>query len=111
MKKRVLALIMVMAMAGSLTATVYAADDSSSESSDDVIKVRVAGLPEYKPYTYVDENENLTGYDIEVLKAIDEIAPEIECEFSYTQWDSILSYMQDLRSFPIKMILWTAWMI
>lgn len=90
MKKRVLALIMVMAMAGSLTATVYAADDSSSESSDDVIKVRVAGLPEYKPYTYVDENENLTGYDIEVLKAIDEIAPEIECEFSYTQWDSML---------------------
>lgn len=90
MKKRVLALIMVMAMAGSLTATVYAADDSSSESSDDVIKVRVAGLPEYKPYTYVDENENLTGYDIEVLKAIDESAPEIECEFSYTQWDSML---------------------
>lgn len=90
MKKRVLALIMVMAMAGSLTATVYAADDNSSESSDDVIKVRVAGLPEYKPYTYVDENENLTGYDIEVLKAIDEIAPEIECEFSYTQWDSML---------------------
>ena len=90
MKKRVLALIMVMAMAGNLTATVYAADDSNSESSDDVIKVRVAGLPEYKPYTYVDENENLTGYDIEVLKAIDEIATEIECEFSYTQWDSML---------------------
>ena len=89
MKKRVLAMVMVMAMTGSITGsmTVYGAEDSSS---DEVIKVRVAGTADYEPYTYVDEDDNITGYDIEIIKAIDELAPEIECEYTYTQWDTLL---------------------
>lgn len=64
--------------------------DEADASTEDVIKVRVAGTPGYKPYTYVDENDQETGFDIEVIRAIDEIAPEIECEFTYSEWDTLL---------------------
>lgn len=67
-------------------------ESASSEAAqeDGVITVRVAGTADYEPYTYVDEEENITGYDIEIIKAIDEIAPEIECEYTYTNWDTLL---------------------
>ena len=87
MKKRLFAALMVMVVAVSMP--VYGAS-KDEDSSSDVIKVRVAGTADYEPYTYVDEDDNITGYDIEVIKAIDELAPEIECEYSYTQWDTLL---------------------
>ena len=97
MKKKVLAAFMVLALGGSMAAcgssggSSESTDTQSSESSDDsVITVRVAGTADYEPYTYVDEEDNITGYDIEVIKALDEIAPEIECEYTYTQWDTLL---------------------
>ncbi|MEE0955813.1 MAG: transporter substrate-binding domain-containing protein [Eubacterium sp.] len=52
--------------------------------------VVVAGTPTYPPYTYQDEDGNETGFDIEVLKAIDEIAPEIEVEAQFYQWDALM---------------------
>ena len=104
MKRRLAAGFMVIAMAGSLMAcgsektatstTAPAAETGSTTettaSGDSVIKVRVAGTADYKPYTYLDEADNVTGYDIEVIKAIDELAPEIECEYTYTEWDTML---------------------
>lgn len=99
-KRRLTAAFMVMVMAGSLMACSSGKDAGTkadvsttaetAESGDSVIKVRVAGTADYEPYTYVDENDNVTGFDIEVIKAIDELAPEIECEYTYTQWDTLL---------------------
>lgn len=65
-----------------------AATASSTESG--VINVRVAGTADYEPYTYVDENDKVTGYDIEIIKAIDKLAPEIKCTYTYTNWDTLL---------------------
>lgn len=115
MKRRVVSVVLALTLAGSMVAcgstgsteqaanaedaadTTDAAEadqaDTAEEadaSTEEVIKVRVAGTPEYSPYTYVDENDIVTGYDIEVIKAIDEIAPEIECEYTYTEWDALL---------------------
>lgn len=99
-KKKIIALLLSMTMAGCLAACGSSgedtaqdtAKDTSSESDSDssVITVRVAGTPDYDPYTFVDENDKVTGYDIEVIRAIDELAPEIECEYYYTQWDTLL---------------------
>ena len=66
------------------------ASSSAVPDNSDAITVRVAGTPDYEPYTYADKNDNVTGYDIEVIKAIDAIAPEIKCTYSYTQWDTLL---------------------
>ena len=62
MKKRLFAALMVMVVAVSMP--VYGAS-KDEDSSSDVIKVRVAGTADYEPYTYVDEDDNITGYDIE----------------------------------------------
>lgn len=94
MKRKLFALMMVMVLTGSLAACGSSSDsessDSDSSSDDGVITVTVAGTADYEPYTYVDEDDNVTGYDIEVIKAIDELADEIECEYTYTNWDTLL---------------------
>ncbi len=75
------------------TGSETASDTVEAEASGtetETITVRVAGTPDYEPYTYVDEDDNITGYDIEIIKAIDELAPEITCEYTYTSWDSLL---------------------
>lgn len=43
------------------------------------------------PYTYYDENNQLTGYDIAVVKAIDELLPEYEIDFEVTEFQSIFA--------------------
>lgn len=59
-------------------------------SSEEIIHAVVAGTPTYAPFTYADSDGNETGFDIEVLRAIDEIAPGLECEFTYFEWDSLI---------------------
>lgn len=63
---------------------------NTSSTDSEVINVRVAGTADYEPYTYVDKNEDITGYDIEIIKAIDKLAPEIKCTYTYTNWDTLL---------------------
>jgi L-cystine transport system substrate-binding protein len=44
---------------------------SSAENSGDII-IRAATESTYPPFSYLDENNQLTGYDVEVVKAIGE---------------------------------------
>ena len=55
-------------------------------SSPKTITVATAG--DVPPFAY-EENGNLTGYDIEVLKAIDEKLSDYEIHFQRTAWESI----------------------
>lgn len=57
---------------------------------DNVRKVKVAYVQSSKPITYTDENGEATGYDVEVLKAVDELLPEYEFEFVGTSDDDLL---------------------
>jgi len=45
----------------------------------------------YSPFTYNDEDGNLTGYDIEVLRLLEERIPEIEFEFIQTTWEALFA--------------------
>ncbi|CAG7618665.1 transporter substrate-binding domain-containing protein [Leucobacter soli] len=42
-----------------------------------------------KPYTFYDEDDNLTGYDIEVLKLIDEKLDDVAFEFQATDFPGL----------------------
>ena len=53
-----------------------------------VIKVGVEGT--YQPYTYNDEDGNLTGFDVDVAKAIAEKLG-VEVDFTEADWDSLLA--------------------
>ena len=44
----------------------------------------------YPPYTYHDDNGELTGFDVEVAKAIaDKLG--VEADFTESDWDSLLA--------------------
>ena len=49
---------------------------SSKDGSAEVLLVATGASP--KPYTYLDENDELTGYDIELLKLIDEKLDDVD---------------------------------
>ncbi|MFZ4858294.1 MAG: transporter substrate-binding domain-containing protein [Desulfuromonadaceae bacterium] len=44
----------------------------------------------YKPYCYLDEKGNLTGYEIEVLKAVNKLLPQYKFELNQLEFKNIL---------------------
>ncbi|WP_408071933.1 transporter substrate-binding domain-containing protein [Butyrivibrio sp. JL13D10] len=59
--------------------------DDQSASSSDVIKIVAATTGTGpKPYVYSDENNNVTGYDIELLKYVFSKLPQYELEITQT---------------------------
>lgn len=59
---------------------------SQETSSQKTIVVATAG--DVPPFDYEDKG-NLTGFDIEVLKAVDEKLSDYEIQFQRTAWESI----------------------
>lgn len=91
MRKNILTLGLAAILTGVLaTGTVaYAADDELSQIQESgILKVGVEGT--YPPYTYHDEDGELTGFDVEVAKAIaDKLG--VEADFTESAWDSLLA--------------------
>lgn len=91
MRKNILTLGLAAILTGVLaTGTVaYAADDELSQIQESgVLKVGVEGT--YPPYTYHGEDGELTGFDVEVAKAIaDKLS--VEADFTESAWDSLLA--------------------
>ncbi|WP_431800684.1 amino acid ABC transporter substrate-binding protein [Halobacillus andaensis] len=50
----------------------------------------------YAPYTFHDENDKLTGYDVEVAKEIGERL-DLEIKFEETKWDSMFAGLNSER--------------
>ena len=91
MRKNILTLGLAAILTGVLaTGTVaYAADDELSQIQESgVLKVGIEGT--YPPYTYHGEDGELTGFDVEVAKAIaDKLG--VEADFTESAWDSLLA--------------------
>lgn len=64
-----------------VTALTGCGGSKNGDDSKDVKKILVGVFNQYKPYCYLDEEGELQGYDVEVLKAIDELLPQYEFEF------------------------------
>lgn len=112
MKKRIVAAVLAgtlalgLAACGSSTASNTSADTTVAEETADTegagddaeaaettevrtIKAATAGAP--RPFIYLDENNNPTGYDIEVLKAVFENLPQYELEIEVSSVDAIFT--------------------
>lgn len=85
MKKRNVNLLLGIAAAavllfGCQKAAASEGSGTESQSEDEVRTVYVAVGASFEPYTYIDENNQPAGYDVAVLKAIDERLPQYEFE-------------------------------
>lgn len=69
-----------------------ASTDGEEAASGDgnVQKITVAHTNYYVPYDFADENGNSDGYEVAVMKAVDELLPQYEFEFVPTTDDDLL---------------------
>lgn len=110
MKKKIIAVLLAtvtvlgIAGCGAKNDTVSQNTENSAattESSSDEKVLRVGMEGTYAPYTYHDEDGNLTGYEVDVAKAIgEEIGYKVE--FVETEWDSMFEAL-DAGNFDVVM--------
>lgn len=85
-----------------------ASDVAPPKSDAKVTKVKVAYDQTLKPISYTDENGNVTGYDAEVMKQVDELLPQYEFEYIPTTSDDLLiGVEQGKYDVGIKNAFWT----
>lgn len=70
------------------------AEDTSWSDIEEAGKIVVGTEGTYAPITYTDENNNLTGYDVELFREIAEYL-NIEVEFKTSSFDTILPALRN----------------
>lgn len=81
---------------------------TSSKNKDGVTIVKVAYDQAGKPMTFLDENGNPTGYDVEVMKLVDEALPDYEFQFVGTTNDDLLIGVEQGKYHAgVKNAFWT----
>lgn len=93
--KKVISLALVAASALVIAACSNNASDSSEASGKEVVRVATNASP--KPFNYEDEKGELTGYEIEVVKAIFKDSDKYDLEFEKTEWSSIFAGLDSDR--------------
>lgn len=94
MKKRIVltaagtALVLALGLSG--CGQEAAAKEGTSSQQEGVKKITVAHTQSYAPYDFVDEQGQSDGYEVAVMKAIDELLPQYEFEFVGTTDDDLL---------------------
>jgi len=63
---------------------------ASSESIAEVKEIRVAHTQTFVPYDFVNENGESDGFEVQVLKAVDELLPQYKFTFVPTSDDDLL---------------------
>lgn len=105
MKKRVLSMVLALSMFAVLAAGCGAKNEESAKTEEKkeqttyekimekgVLTIGTEGT--YKPFTYHDESDTLTGYDVEVAKAIGE-KMGVKVEFSEITWEGLLASLDN----------------
>jgi L-cystine transport system substrate-binding protein len=77
---------MVMLLSGCNSSTSV----DSLKNGRNVKKIIIGTGSEYKPYCFLDEKNNLTGFEVEVLKKVNEKLPQYEFEFKTFDFNAIL---------------------
>ncbi|WP_399632165.1 transporter substrate-binding domain-containing protein [Sporosarcina sp. SG10008] len=95
-----------------LALTTILAGCNSSKAADgndsDIQKVKIAYDQASKPMSWLDEKGNATGYDVEVMKLVDELLPQYEFEYVGTTSDDLLvGVEQGKYQVGVKNAFWT----
>ena len=97
------------ALAAILSVTLLAGSFSLA-AADEVTTIHVANAAMPKPYSYLGDDGEVTGYDIEVIKAIFDRLPQYELDLEGTEFSSILTgkdndEIQSLADFAGKSVV------
>ncbi|GHV95250.1 amino acid ABC transporter substrate-binding protein [Spirochaetia bacterium] len=84
--KRILIVTLLLVAAGAL---IFAGGKKDAGREPGVRVIRVGTEGAYPPYNFVDASGKADGYDIAVIRAVDELLPEYTFEFVPTAWDGI----------------------
>ncbi|MFH5781357.1 transporter substrate-binding domain-containing protein [Heyndrickxia oleronia] len=108
-KRKVVSIISCLAFVMLLAGCTTSANHSSTdEKGTKIRKVKVAFDQSSKPISYIDENGNPTGYDVEVMKLVDKLLPEYEFEYvGTTSDDLLLGVEQGKFQVGVKNAFWT----
>ena len=95
--KKIVALTTVGLLSIAFLAACGNSSKSGSKASDKVTTVTIAQTADSKPYSYKD-GDKLTGFDIEVLKAVDKKLPEYKFDYKTVTDEAILTDIDAGRS-------------
>ncbi|MDR2860379.1 MAG: transporter substrate-binding domain-containing protein [Elusimicrobiota bacterium] len=80
--KKILSVVLTMAVVVVLAASI----SSAAKAKKIIVGVGSA----FKPYTYIDDSGKPAGYDVEVLKAVNELLPQYEFVYEPLEFKNIL---------------------
>lgn len=84
------------------------AAEDSAQTKEGVTQITVAYDQAYKPYDFTRENGEADGYEVAVLKAVDELLPQYEFEYVGTTNDDLLIGIESGKyDVGIKGVWWT----
>ena len=92
MKKSIARRLLTTMIITSLVLTVCVSSIAFAQASDEGVTTIVAAtgaMP--KPYIFVDENDEVTGYDAEVLRAVFDLLPQYDLQIEVTEFTSIFT--------------------
>lgn len=94
-KKKVLSTLLIAGMVASMMVGCGKSSDSKKEADDSGVTTYIVGTEgAYPPFNLVDENGDPDGYDVAVMKAIDDLNPDIKFEYEATGWDGIFTALE-----------------
>ncbi|WP_423831546.1 transporter substrate-binding domain-containing protein [Streptococcus equinus] len=86
----IVALVAATLVGRQLTGKNSASADSSSESSEKVTTLQVAHTQNYVPYDYINEKGDSDGFEVAVLKAVDEKLKNYKFDYTGTSDEDLL---------------------
>ena len=89
-KLKFMGIILGIAIAGMVFAGCGLNSSSNTTSNTNVKKIIVGTGNSYKPYCYLDENNNPAGFDVELLKEVNKRLPQYEFEFQTSEFKNVL---------------------
>lgn len=84
-------LTLSLAACGNSSASASGSSAGSASAVSGVTKVIIGTEGTYAPYSYLDDDNNLTGFDVEVARAIGERLDGYEFEFQTIEWSSMFA--------------------
>ena len=94
MKKRILMLLLVSVALIAVGCSSFEPARSEVSADSGIKKIVVGTEGTYKPFNFMDEEGNLVGYDIDVLKEVDKRIDDLNFVFEAGQWDSLFLGME-----------------